>query len=624
MAALQLSKAFGQQGESIFFHVLEDSLKIHTISTIQHDDVKFRKLNESRISFNVTNSAIWLKFKISSPQNSSRILFLELTSPTIHYLDYFYPADSGNYAKLSTGFMRDYFTRAVLSDHFIFPCKSDGSWYYLRLESGHFLNTEFKIGNFSTISLWETKRNLIFGLYGGIILVIIIIILFIISQTKQYHFLFYIGFLTFGSAIALLESGTLFANLWPRFPIFNYIFPIYTFGVSFFLLSFLRYAFKANQIAPYLFNFNFWFLTILPLPPTIYFLAINQYSKAIYIVQLSSSCIALLTLIMTFTCFYKTKEFKPYYRLFIVGQLCTVVSVLIYLSAQNQLISLDFFKDFVIMAGGIGEAICFTIAIFSYQSSLIKKYNGLLKKQNSLLQTAVELRTRELEFKNRDLVLAMQEKDSILNVVVHDLKSPLHQTKAIGKILAQNIKDENITREMLARIDEASDHGIKLIDELSTIAKLENHNDTVTLEKVSLSNLCQPLLKNIKLIAKQKEIRLETSIPPELEIITYPPYFIRILENLLSNAIKFSPWNSEINFSANETSVCIKDQGPGFSAEDLKNIFSKFKRLSARPTGGESSTGLGLYIVKLLADKLKLKIEVESKPAMGSTIRLKF
>ncbi len=606
------------------FWVFEDTLKNKSFSDIQNSNTKFKKLNNNSIVYNITNSAIWIKFKISEINSITESHFLELSSPTIHYVDFYSPNGSAAYQRLSTGFLRDFYSRGILSDHYTFPVALDSNWYYLRLESGHFLNTDLRITSLSEISSDANRRHLIYGLYGGILLVIVLIVVAVVVQGRQYHFLFYVGFIFFGSTITLLESGIYFQNIWPGAPIFNYIFPLYTFGVSFSILAFLRYAFKANQLASSLYYFNFWALTVMPIFPVAYFLYADHYSLALLVVQISSMLISFLVLIMTFICFVKSKVFKPYYRLIIIGQFLMVSSIAIYLAAQNQWIELGFIRDFMIMLGGIGEAVCFTMAIFTYQNSLIRKYHVLLKKQNAALQTKVDLRTKELEFKNRDLITAMREKDNLLSIVVHDLKSPLNQTKALGSLLLHHAKDKNETIELLTRIEEASNHGIKLIDELSTISKLENHEEELPMRNLPLSELCLPLLKNFELVASQKNIQLDVKISLTATIFTYQPYFIRILENLLSNAIKFSPMYSVISFTASDKMVCIKDQGPGFSEEDIKNVFGKFKKLSARPTAGESSTGLGLYIVKLLADKLKLGIHIESKLGEGSTITLNF
>ena len=106
-------------------------------------------------------------------------------------------------------------------------------------------------------------------------------------------------------------------------------------------------------------------------------------------------------------------------------------------------------------------------------------------------------------------------------------------------------------------------------------------------------------------------------------------YLIRVFENLLSNALKFSENGKHIFVSLHQIKdvieLKVRDEGPGISDEDQAKLYHKFQRLSARPTSGESSTGLGLWIVKTVVDKLGGQIECESKVGVGTTftIRLK-
>ena len=106
-----------------------------------------------------------------------------------------------------------------------------------------------------------------------------------------------------------------------------------------------------------------------------------------------------------------------------------------------------------------------------------------------------------------------------------------------------------------------------------------------------------------------------------------PDYLNRILDNLISNAIKFSPKKSLITISGlmegNDAIIKVADRGPGFSKADKGFLFQKFKKLSARPTGGESSNGLGLAIVKTLVDRLNGEIELISEQGHGATFVVK-
>jgi signal transduction histidine kinase len=100
------------------------------------------------------------------------------------------------------------------------------------------------------------------------------------------------------------------------------------------------------------------------------------------------------------------------------------------------------------------------------------------------------------------------------------------------------------------------------------------------------------------------------------------------MDNLLSNAIKFSPKESLVAVTLGEEGgyfyISIKDQGPGFTEEDQRSLFQKFKKLSARPTAGESSNGLGLAIVKTLVDRLDGNIELKTQVRHGSEFFIRF
>jgi signal transduction histidine kinase len=127
--------------------------------------------------------------------------------------------------------------------------------------------------------------------------------------------------------------------------------------------------------------------------------------------------------------------------------------------------------------------------------------------------------------------------------------------------------------------------------------------------------------------AKQQTIHLESEAIPVVVQLD-PAVTVQVLENLVSNAVKYSPPGKEIFVRLKKHSqrarVEVQDEGPGLSAEDQKKLFGKFARLSAKPTGGEHSTGLGLSIVKKMVEAMNGKVWCKSELGRGATFIVEF
>ena len=122
--------------------------------------------------------------------------------------------------------------------------------------------------------------------------------------------------------------------------------------------------------------------------------------------------------------------------------------------------------------------------------------------------------------------------------------------------------------------------------------------------------------------AKQQTIHLQCGKTP-VTVLLDPSVIVQVLENLVSNAVKYSPPGKRIFVRLKQEAGAVRcevqDEGPGLSAEDQKKLFGKFARLSAKPTGGEHATGLGLSIVKRMVEAMHGKVWCDSEPGQGAT-----
>jgi signal transduction histidine kinase len=246
------------------------------------------------------------------------------------------------------------------------------------------------------------------------------------------------------------------------------------------------------------------------------------------------------------------------------------------------------------------------------------------KLQIETQNTQLVAQKAEIEGKNTRLEDLDREKNSLMNIVAHDLKAPLNKIAGAAQLLP-NLGDLNEEQdEFVQMIRKVAFEGKKFIEDLLDINAIEQQKpEAINWEKLDLETFLTPVVSSYKQQAENKHIQLHFDHQLNTKIIDADrSYLTRILDNLVSNAIKFSPKDKNIYITAIENShivsISIKDEGPGISPEDQKKMFKKFQKLSARPTAGESSTGLGLSIIKTLVERMEGQIKVNSEVGKGT------
>ncbi|MCH8556837.1 MAG: hypothetical protein LAT84_03390 [Balneolia bacterium] len=222
------------------------------------------------------------------------------------------------------------------------------------------------------------------------------------------------------------------------------------------------------------------------------------------------------------------------------------------------------------------------------------------------LQTAygvLDVQNSHIARKNEKLEQLSQQRNAFLHVIIHDLRNPLSTIDGASQILQLNENKDtpNELRELTDIIASASKRMNLLIGSLLNIFEKDNKSIETELTNLNTRELVEKVVAEFKPLAIQKHITIRTELDDQ-NLTAHKDSLIGILSNLISNAIKYSPSNSMVSVISrvmeNNWEIIIRDQGPGFSADDLENIFKPFSRLSATPTGDETSTGVGLYSVK--------------------------
>jgi signal transduction histidine kinase len=251
--------------------------------------------------------------------------------------------------------------------------------------------------------------------------------------------------------------------------------------------------------------------------------------------------------------------------------------------------------------------------------------NLKLEEQNQRILEQREEITKQnevLERNNRKLDELNSQKDNLMNIVAHDLKAPINRIAGLVAILEREGELNKNQKEYVRLIQESTQGGLSLITDLLDVHAWGHQEDDLEVIVFSPADLLQEMASSFRPIADTKMIRIDVEAVDSHRVLCDAGIVSRILENLLSNAIKFSPLHAVVTVKATISApflqLMVRDQGPGFSEADISQLYQKFRKLSARPTAGESSNGLGLAIVKILTERLGGVISLKTELGRGS------
>lgn len=264
--------------------------------------------------------------------------------------------------------------------------------------------------------------------------------------------------------------------------------------------------------------------------------------------------------------------------------------------------------------------------ILGSKNSQIAEKNEELNLKNEELEKLAEVlesKNKDLAVKNEKLEDLNREKDGLIGVVAHDLRGPISKTFGLVNLLRHTGELSKQQEEVVGLIEKVCKDGNSLIKDLLEINRIEAEEEE-TSSFINIDLLMSNMIREFETVANRKNILISMiGHEGEKNMLTKVGSLTRILDNIISNAIKFSNANKSVLVHYHSTEdqfvFSVTDQGPGISEDERVHLYKKFKRLSAKPTGGESSSGLGLSIAKMLVEKLGGSISVESKVGAGST-----
>ena len=260
-----------------------------------------------------------------------------------------------------------------------------------------------------------------------------------------------------------------------------------------------------------------------------------------------------------------------------------------------------------------------------------------LEDANLRLEDRVTKRTAELRTANRRLAAQSAElrranrfKSDMLGTIAHDLKNPLNvilgRSEMLSDLLGADLPPAEAVRAQVGHVRDSAKRLTGMVDGLINNAMNDALDIHVRQDPVDLTLLAADVVEANRPLAERKRQEIALAAPDSLVACGDHDRLWEALDNLVSNAIKYTPPAGsvavELSRDGPDVAIRVRDTGPGLSPEDVTRVFGRFQRLSAKPTAGESSTGLGLSIAKRIVDLHKGRISVESGAADGAVFSI--
>jgi signal transduction histidine kinase len=228
--------------------------------------------------------------------------------------------------------------------------------------------------------------------------------------------------------------------------------------------------------------------------------------------------------------------------------------------------------------------------------------------QKRALQQLVN-KNRQLVFQNdtitiqsEELANLVEDKDYIIRILAHDLRSPLKNISTLIKLMDIE-PEEGRRQEVLDIINRTASDAENLVNKVLQMDRSQQTDFQPQIDQIKIFSFLQLMADKMQGLANKKIINIDLAVTGAPSMVKADSTYLNLIfENLISNAIKFSPVGSTIQMKAisdkKHVKITILDEGPGIATNEIPLLFKKFSKLSPRPTAGESSTGLGLALVK--------------------------
>ncbi|HXZ99413.1 MAG TPA: HAMP domain-containing sensor histidine kinase [Candidatus Binatia bacterium] len=223
---------------------------------------------------------------------------------------------------------------------------------------------------------------------------------------------------------------------------------------------------------------------------------------------------------------------------------------------------------------------------------------------------------------------ASSARGTSMSITLHELRRPLTILNSYGQLLSTGMLGQMPETASVAieGITASTEMMVRMVNALSEVSRLEDPEDKLVIEPMALTELVQGGVETVAMEAKLKGCRLEQEVDSDVTFRGDRRRLTLALTNIVGNAVKHSPNDATIWVRAFEENgqvhVTVSDQGPGFAPEEAAKLFDKYYRSTAERHRKVPGSGLGLYIVKTVAERHGGTVAARSEPGKGAEFEM--
>lgn len=252
----------------------------------------------------------------------------------------------------------------------------------------------------------------------------------------------------------------------------------------------------------------------------------------------------------------------------------------------------------------------------------VRRSYDIERKEAEEKTIAIEISKEQILVQKDQLEQSNIEKNKLMSIISHDLRTPLINIKNYLELLQANEVDSAERPILESTLLKSTNNAVDMLSGLLHWSKSQMEGSSVKLLEVNLLNVLLSTLEMEQTHALKKEITLNYAIPAELKVMADVDMLQLVIRNLISNAVKFTPQGGLIDINAqvigDECKITVADNGQGILPDKLEKIFS-IKAEPAYGTNNEKGIGLGLVLCKEFIGRQGGRIGFESKLGQGSS-----